>query len=171
MRLQLSAGAVLAVAGLAAGAWVLWRASSAASGAAAAVGDAFGSVSDAVGQVGEGLYSFTFAPPPERGWLEMGQGDEVTSDPAVARWLIDRVGWWDASKWATAGALWTASGMPAGSGRRPPAGSAAGRQFASVPESFADPAPFTPIHDGRSFEQWQQDPYGSVPWLISSSRP
>lgn len=54
---------------------------------------------------------------------------QTTTDPAVARWLIDQVGHFDASKWASAGAYTRALFMDAGSGTPPPAGSDVARQF------------------------------------------
>ena len=49
--------------------------------------------------------------------------DQTVDDPAVIRWLIDREGYFTASKWATAGALFRAAWLDAGSGRPPDVGS------------------------------------------------
>lgn len=48
---------------------------------------------------------------------------DTTTDPRVARWLIDTAGYWEASKWCGAPALVTAMTLPAGSGVPPPPGS------------------------------------------------
>lgn len=52
--------------------------------------------------------------------------DKTTEDPAVARWVMDQYGWFEASKWSGAGALLHASMMTAGTGYPPPATSALG---------------------------------------------
>lgn len=54
---------------------------------------------------------------------------QTTTDAEVARWIIDNFGYWEASKWAGAPALFTAMTMAEGSGKPPPANSAAGREF------------------------------------------
>lgn len=48
---------------------------------------------------------------------------ETTTDPAVARWLIDTHGYFTASKWAGLPALIKGAAMDAGTGTPPPAGS------------------------------------------------
>lgn len=52
---------------------------------------------------------------------------QTTTDAEVARWIIDNVGTFEASKWAGAPAFLTALTMSAGSGKPPPADSPAGR--------------------------------------------
>lgn len=54
---------------------------------------------------------------------------QTTTDAEVARWLIDNVGQFEASKWAGAPAYIRAQFLPAGSGKPPPANSPAGREF------------------------------------------
>lgn len=54
---------------------------------------------------------------------------QTTTDPAVARWLIDSQGWLAASKWSSAGALFTAMSLPIGSGTAPASGSLLDQQF------------------------------------------
>ena len=48
---------------------------------------------------------------------------QTTTDPRVARWIIDNAGYWQASLWSGVPALWAASSLPAGSGTAPPPGS------------------------------------------------
>lgn len=55
--------------------------------------------------------------------------DQTTGDPSVVRWIMDNVGYFEASKWGTAGALWSASFMGPGTGRAPAAGSLIARTF------------------------------------------
>lgn len=49
--------------------------------------------------------------------------EQTTTDPLVARWIIDNYGYLEATKWAGVPALWDASFMAAGTGTPPPAGS------------------------------------------------
>lgn len=63
---------------------------------------------------------------------------ETTTDPAVARWLIDNYGYFTASKWSGAPALFSAFGMAQGTGTPPPAGSALGRAFPVLPQASYD---------------------------------
>lgn len=149
---KLQTALILGAAGAAA--YVAWRsyrgvsgmsaggvASSVASGAVNAVG---GVVSGAVGAVG----SAVGLPTPS----------QTTTDAAVARWIIDNAGYWEASKWAGAPALFQAMTMTAGTGTPPPPGSAAAQAFssqiarASAPDTGDEterllrryPAPYTP---------------------------
>lgn len=50
---------------------------------------------------------------------------QTTTDPAVARWIIDRHGYLTASKWASAPALFKGMWMKEGTGTPPPPGSPA----------------------------------------------
>ena len=65
--------------------------------------------------------------------------EQTTTDPAVARWLIDNYGYLDASKWCGVPALFNGALMAAGTGTPPPAGSAvaAAHPLASDPTSAA----------------------------------
>ncbi|MCV2361658.1 hypothetical protein LNV08_22055 [Paucibacter sp. TC2R-5] len=54
---------------------------------------------------------------------------QTTTDAAVARWIIDNAGYWEASKWCGLPALLKGAAMDAGTGSPPPAQSAAGREF------------------------------------------
>jgi len=54
---------------------------------------------------------------------------ETTTEAAVARWIIDNFGYWEASKWCGVPALVKGAAMDAGTGRAPPSDSAAGRYF------------------------------------------
>jgi hypothetical protein len=102
---------VVLVAGVAAALYV-WKkggvAQAASSIGAAAVNVAGAAASGAVGAIG----SSVGLPTP----------DQTTTDPKVARYLVDRAGWLFASKWSSAGALFTAASMNVGSGTPPPAG-------------------------------------------------
>ncbi|MGM9480300.1 hypothetical protein ACS5PN_03810 [Roseateles sp. NT4] len=85
------------------------------SAAGSAVDAAGGAVSGAVGAISTGVG----IPTP----------DETTTDPAVARWVIDRAGYWEASKWCGVPALLSAMTMEVGSGKPPPNNSALARAF------------------------------------------
>lgn len=61
--------------------------------------------------------------------------DQTVRDPAQARWIIDNVGQWEASKWASAYAYTAAQFMPSGSGTPPPSNSPAGKAFAPYAEA------------------------------------
>lgn len=109
----ITAGLVLAGAGL----LLLWvRTQGGAAGAgqalgAAAVDAAGGAVSGAVGAVS--------------GAVGLPSPSQTTTDPAVARWIIDQYGYLTASTWAGVPALVRAATMDAGTGTAPPAGTAA----------------------------------------------
>lgn len=62
---------------------------------------------------------------------------QTTTDPAVARWLIDQAGHFEASKWSSAPAYMKALFLPAGSGTPPPAGSDVARQFAALVAGYS----------------------------------
>lgn len=106
-------GAALLVAGV--GFWV-WKkggiggaAAAAASGAVRAAGGAVAGAASAAGEV-----------------VGLPTMDQTTQDPAVARWVIDQYGYFEASKWASAGALFQASIMGSDTGYPPPQNSALG---------------------------------------------
>lgn len=61
--------------------------------------------------------------------------DQTVRDPAQARWIIDNVGQWEASKWASAYAYTAAQFMPSGSGTQPTSNSPAGKAFAPYAEA------------------------------------
>jgi hypothetical protein len=125
-RIPLSAALIVALGAVAA--FYVWRKGSigaAASSAGAAVVNAAGGVaSGAVGAIGASVG----LPTP----------DQTTTDPAVARWLIDRAGYFTASQWAGVPALLSAWSMPAGSGTPPPPGSAIAAAFPPVPMTTGD---------------------------------
>jgi hypothetical protein len=50
---------------------------------------------------------------------------ETSTDPRVARWIVDNYGWFMASKWVGVPALVSAGSLQAGTGTPPPAGSPA----------------------------------------------
>ena len=101
--------------------WSRGGLSNAAKGAGAAVVNAAGAaVNGAVGAVSEAVG----LPTP----------DDTTTDPRVARWIIDNAGAWQASKWAGVPALVAAAQLPAGSGKPP----APGTRLAAAFPNFAD---------------------------------
>lgn len=117
--------ALVAAVGVAFYVWKKGGVAQAASGAGAAIVNAAGgAASGAVGAIG----SSVGLPTP----------DETTTDPAVARWLIDRAGYFEASKWAGAPALWNAAFLPAGSGKAPAPGTALAKAFPPVQMTTGD---------------------------------
>ena len=88
----------------------------AASGAGAAIVNAAGNAaSGAVGAIGAGVG----LPTP----------DQTTTDPRVARWLIDNAGYWQASFWCGLPALVAGARMEPGTGQPPAAGSDIAKAF------------------------------------------
>lgn len=89
---------------------------------------------------------------------------ETLTDPRQVRWLIDRVGYFEASKWAGAGALFDAWRMDAGTGTTPPASApvmAALRLDAGPAASASVPAwPYW--NDAVTFESMASDPYSGI---------
>jgi hypothetical protein len=146
VELAIAAGALLLI-----GLYVAKRGGlvEAAKGAGAAVVDAAGAAaSGAVGAIG----ASAGLPTP----------DETTTDPAVARWLIDNAGQLAASKWASAGAYLRAQLMAAGSGTAPAPGSTIAKAFPSASYDESDrllkrypapdvPAPVLDINDPTSW--------------------
>jgi hypothetical protein len=61
---------------------------------------------------------------------------ETTTDAEVARWIIDNVGQFEASKWAGAPAYLRAQFLAVGSGKPPPANSPAGRALLPLVSSY-----------------------------------
>jgi hypothetical protein len=78
--------------------------------AAGAVVAAAGGVATGVADAGSGA-------------LGIPTTEQTTTDPSVARWLIDNYGYLDASEWSGAPALLKGAWMEAGTGTPPPAGS------------------------------------------------
>jgi hypothetical protein len=109
--------AMAAVAAVAGVAFYVWRRGGIAPAAqaigAGAVNTAGNVASGAVGAVGASVG----LPTPS----------ETTTDPAVARWIIDNHGYFTASKWSGAPALLKAAFLPEGTGTPPPPGSAAAK--------------------------------------------
>lgn len=64
---------------------------------------------------------------------------ETTIDAGEARYLIDRLGWFEASKWSGAPALFAAMRLDAGTGTPPHPSTPAGRMLAAL-EATAPPA-------------------------------
>lgn len=58
---------------------------------------------------------------------------DTTTDPLVARWIIDNYGYFEASKWAGAPALLKGWWMDAGTGKAPDAGSTLAKYLATLP--------------------------------------
>ncbi len=92
--------------------------------AAGAVAAAAGGVATGVADAGSGVVGIPTT-------------EQTTTDPSVARWLIDNYGYWDAVKWSGAPALFSAIGMDAGTGTPPPAGSAVAVGHAGSADSIA----------------------------------
>lgn len=116
----------------------------AATSAGAAVVEAAGSAaSGAVGAIGSGVG----LPTPT----------QTTTDPQVARWLIDHHGYWTASLWSGAWALAQALTLPAGSGTPPAQGSAiavgVGYDRTNYDESDRLLRRYPPSDDGRTYGQ------------------
>jgi hypothetical protein len=114
VQVQLSATGIAAIAAVGAlalvGLWV-WRKGPAEAGAAvvgAAAQIADGAASAAVGGVGQvfGL------PTPS----------QTVTEAEIGRYVIDQLGYWQASKWLSAAALARAWALPEGSGKPPPPG-------------------------------------------------
>lgn len=107
----------------------VWRkggvAAAASSVGAGVVNAAGGAVSGAVGAAGAAVGLPTPA--------------QTTTDAAVARWLIDNAGHFEASKWAGAPAYIKALMMEPGSGTPPQPGTPAAAEFASLMRASAAP--------------------------------
>jgi len=148
----LALAAVAAVAGLAFYAWRKGGIAPAAQALGAGVVNTAGNVaSGAVGAVGAAVG----LPTPS----------ETTTDPAVARWIIDNHGYMTASKWSGAPALLKASFMSEGSGTPPAPGSAAAKALgapASGGSAFV-PSNYNTAGLGQSgsgsFDDGLSDPY------------
>lgn len=118
--LGLAAGAV----GLGLAAVYVWH-----RGIAGAAKDIGGAAVDAVGGVASGVV----------GGVSEAVGiptpSQTTTDPKVARWIIDHYGYWEASKWSGAPALAQAWWMDSGTGTAPAAESELARYLATLPQS------------------------------------
>lgn len=116
-------------------------------GAVAAVG---GAASGAVGAVGASVGLPTPA--------------QTLTDARQVRWLIDRVGYFEASKWAGAGALLEAWAMASGSGTAPPASAPvmAALHLDGGPTPAASATSWPSWSAGESFEGIVTDPYGGL---------
>lgn len=100
---------MLLIGGVAVAAYLVFKvASNPAKAGAALVNGAGAVVSGGVGAVG----ATVGLPTP----------DQTETDPAVARYVIDALGYWKASQWCGAGALFSASMLDANSGTPPAAG-------------------------------------------------
>ena len=113
--------------GLALVALLIWRKGGVA-GAAKAVGSA---AVDAAGGIVVGTVDTAGAA------VGLPSSDETTQDPAVARWIIDNHGYFEASRWASAAALVKGAWMESGTGTPPPAGS---KLAAALPAPASKPA-------------------------------
>lgn len=92
---------------------------------------------------------------------------QTTTDPAVARWIIDNRGMLAASKWAGVPALVAGSTMPKGSGRPPEPGSAAARGLQVVQPTTGDFSRLDRLSQvPADFDHWRIEPPGwpEVPW-------
>ncbi len=118
---------------IAAGAAALyvWR-----KGGVAAAAEGLGELAvDAVGGVASGVVGGIGAS------VGLPTPSDTTTDAQVARWIIDNVGWFAASKWSGAPALFEAMGMPEGSGKPPPPGTPAYAEFVTNRTAAPAPAP------------------------------
>lgn len=106
----------------------VWRkggvANAATAAGAAAVNAAGGAASGAIGAIGAGVG----LPTP----------DETTTDPRVARWIMDWYGHFEASRWSGMPAFIVALGMAPYSGAPPAAGSALAARFPGLPQASYD---------------------------------
>jgi hypothetical protein len=119
--------AAIAAVGIALYVWKKGGLANVAKGAGAAVAkaakDAGAAVANAAGEaVSGGVGAVSKA-------VGLPTPDDTTTDPRVARWLIDQVGYWEASKWAGLPALVEGARMAPGSGQAPPPNSAVGKAF------------------------------------------
>ncbi len=102
---------------------------------AAAVADGVGAVVDAGAAAAGEVWHQAYDPGGAVGTVVGAAGSTVglptpsqtLDDPAHVRYLIDREGWYTASKWGTAWALLNAMNMPEGSGTMPPANTPAAK--------------------------------------------
>jgi len=140
-------------------------------GAASAIGAGTveavgGAVSGAAGAIGAGVGLPTPA--------------ETATEPEVARWIIDNVGQFEASKWTSAGAYLRAQFMEAGTGRPPAVDSPAGRALLGKATPQADydetdrlvrrhPAPYAPGPESIFSGQSQGGSFGSLSGLDGGS--
>lgn len=99
--------------------WKLYRAAGSVANVAGSVATAAG---QAAGAVNDGIASGVGV---VGGVVGLPTPEQTISDPAQVRYIIDRDGWFTASKWATAGALWSAMSVPVGAGVMPPVDSPA----------------------------------------------
>lgn len=92
---------------------------------------------------------------------------QTTTDAKVARWIVDTYGYFEASKWAGAGALWQAMLMDEGSGTPPPAGSDLAKALpAKANAATAGSTLYTPVNTAAlTFEQASSaDPLDYMGW-------
>ncbi|MBP6899527.1 MAG: hypothetical protein KBC73_05530 [Burkholderiaceae bacterium] len=158
---KLPVGMLLGLAAAAAVGLYVWRkggVQQAAAGAGAAVVEAAGgAASGAVGAVGAAVG----LPTPS----------DTTTDAAVARWIIDNRGYFEASKWAGVPALVKAMTLDSSEGRAPDPASAAGKalgvgtppQAAGQTASATQPAGWD--YSGKTFDELSRPdgwwPYGA----------
>lgn len=88
---------------------------------------------------------------------------DTTTDPRIARWLIDREGWLTASQWSGLPALWAAMSLPAGSGVAPAPGT---KLYAAFPPKVLTLGDFTRLdHDTTTAPVWTySDPSNPNTW-------
>lgn len=115
--------ALLAVLGVAGFALYVWRSG----GVAAVAGSVVTGSVEAAGEVVTGTVGAAGQV------VGLPTPAQTTDDPRVARWLIDNVSLFDASKWATATALIKAVLMDSGTGTPPTAGTAVAQVFGTNP--------------------------------------
>ena len=127
MRVQSVSGDMLAklaiaAAVLGAGWWGLRQVGK----AVAPVGDVVKAAKESAGRVADAVVDVWVAKPgdkPEDNWAGMPAPEAVSDDPRLARYLIDQVGTFEASKWCTLGAMARAVFLDSSEGRAPAPGS------------------------------------------------
>lgn len=145
VKVGLTGTGVVAVVGLLVLAYLGTRGAAA---ARQAIDDAAQAVSDGIAAAGDYARQAVIAPDGAVGTAVGAVGavvglptpSQTVDDPGAVRWIADSFGWFTASKWATAGALFSAMGLPNGSGVPPapdsPAGRALGVTAADVARSI-----------------------------------
>lgn len=134
VKVGLTGSGVVAVAGLLLLAYLGSRAAAPVAAVGAVLEDAAQAVGDALAGVGEAMREAAASPGglPGAAVGAVGQvvglptPSQTTTDPRVARWMIDNLGMYEASRWAGAPALFGALMLSSAEGIPPSPASAAG---------------------------------------------
>lgn len=135
MKVELTPTAVLALAGVVVGGFVVFKVYKAGEAVGDAIGSGASALYDAALSVTDAAWHGAMARDGAVGTVVGAAGSVVglptpmqtLDDPAHVRYIIDNTGMWEASKWGTAWAFLRALNMPAGTGRMPPPGTDAAR--------------------------------------------